>query len=108
MLKLSQLIERSALDCRMSVILPACVMLPEPETTWPPVGWLVVLTALVPHKGATHGAVGGEACARGDSASEIAAARTLRFEVARPDLPLPLAVSDIGIQAFRISLQMRR
>jgi hypothetical protein len=33
MLKLSQLIETSALDCRMSVTLPDWVMLARPETT---------------------------------------------------------------------------
>src|ERR1700691_2811149 len=87
-LKLSQSIARFALDWSISVVLPIWVMLAVPETTFPPRGWLVALRTVRPHTGATHGGAG-EACASGASASEIAAARTLRFAIAlaRPGLP---------------------
>jgi hypothetical protein len=110
MLKLSQSIATSALDCLMSVVLPTWVMLALPDTTFPPSGWLVALKVVGPHTGAAHGAVacagGGAACASGASASEIAAARRLRlaFDRARPDFPRPLAVSATGTQVLRTSL----
>src|SRR3984957_14612278 len=118
MLKLSQSIATSALDCRMSVVLPTWVMLALPDTTFPPSGWLVALKVVGPHTGAAHGEVAcasgeatcasaGAACASGARASEIAAATKLRlaFDRARPDFPRPLVVSATGTQALRTSLQ---
>src|SRR5580704_815575 len=54
-LKLSQSIATSALDWRMSVVLPTWLMLALPETTFPPSGWLVALNVLL-HTDVTHGA----------------------------------------------------
>jgi hypothetical protein len=73
------------------VVLPTWVIVALPDTTFPPSGWLVALSAVSPHTGAAHGEAAGAACASGASASEIAAARRLRpaFERARPDFPRP-------------------
>src|SRR5580692_4314314 len=117
MLKLSQSIATSALDCLMSVVLPTWVMLALPDTTFPPSGWLVALKLVGPHTGVAQGEAagaacisGGAACPSGASASEIAAATKLRlaFDRVCPDLPRPLAVSATGTQALRTSLQMSR
>jgi len=114
MLKLSQSIATSALDCLMSVVLPTWVMRALPDTTSHRGGWLVALKVVGPHRGAAHGAAtcaaAGRRGASGASASEIAAATKLRLAIerARPDFPRPLAVSATGTQALRISLQMSR
>jgi hypothetical protein len=114
MLKLSQSMATSVLDCLMSVVLPTWVMLALPDTTLPPCGWLVALKAIGPHTGVAHGEAacpdGAPACASGARASEIAAATTLRpaIERVRPYFPRPLEVSATGTQALRTSLQMSR
>ena len=91
------------------MVLPDCVMLPEPDTTWAPVGWLVALSAALPQAGDAHGEDGGAACARGESTSEIAAANAQRFaiDLECPDLPLPLPVSATATQTLLTSLEMR-